>query len=420
MSKPAYDAVGVGIGPFNLSAAALSEQVNGLRTRFVDRASEFAWHPGLLISGSTIQTSHLKDLVTLADPTSKYSFLAYLHDKKRMYRFITANFPGVERAEFNDYFKWTSQRLSNLQFGYDVQTIEHRDNRFVLNGDEGMSTRHLILGTGLSPNVPQCAKEYIGDRVFHAHSLLYRDTDWRGLRVAIVGGGQSSAEVFNMVLSRRQQVPSEVIWVSSRENFLPLDDSPFTNELFTPGYSNFFYDLPQDKRLFCLQSQKLASDGISMGLLAEIYRRLYSAEFMGGDAARISLKPRRRLVGMREFGGPFVLELENLLTGDQEQVETDVVVLCTGYRYERPRFLSSLGDMIPYGEQGYSYNRDFSIKWKHHPDNKIYIQNAALNARGIADPNLSLMAWRSANIVNSLAARPVYNVADSMDLNLWR
>lgn len=420
MSEPVYDSIGVGIGPFNLSAAALSEPVAGLRTRFFDRAPEFAWHPGLLISGSTIQTSHLKDLVTLADPTSKYSFLAYLHEKKRMYRFITANFPGVERAEFNDYFKWTSQRLSNLQFGYEVRTIEHRRDHFVLNGDESTSARHLVLGTGLSPNIPDCAREHLGDRVFHAHQLLYRDTNWQGLRVAIIGGGQTSAEVLSMALSRSDQLPSELIWVSSRENFLPLDDSPFTNELFTPGYSNFFYELPEDKRLFCLQSQKLASDGISMGLLSEIYRRIYSTEFMGGEAARISLKPQRRLVGMRALGNQYELELQHLLTEDPAGVKADVVVLCTGYRYERPSFLSGLGDLIPYGERGYEYQRDFSIKWRHHPQNKIYIQNAALNARGVADPNLSLMAWRSANIVNALAGRPVYKVADSMDLDLWR
>ena len=31
--------------------------------------------------------------------------------------------------------------------------------------------------------------------------------------------------------------------------------------------------------------------------------------------------------------------------------------------------------------------------------------------RGVADPNLSLMAWRSAVIANSLIGRPVYDVA---------
>src|SRR6185436_18751172 len=72
LARPRYDSIGVGIGPFNLSAAALAATLPELKTLFVERARSFAWHPGMLISGATIQTSHLKDLVTLADPTSPY------------------------------------------------------------------------------------------------------------------------------------------------------------------------------------------------------------------------------------------------------------------------------------------------------------------------------------------------------------
>ena len=78
------DAIGVGIGPFNLSLAALLAPT-GFRARFFERNAEFQWHPGLLFPESTIQVSYLKDLVTLADPTSRYSFLAFLHAKKRFY-----------------------------------------------------------------------------------------------------------------------------------------------------------------------------------------------------------------------------------------------------------------------------------------------------------------------------------------------
>ncbi len=65
------DAVGVGLGPFNLSTAALLEPLTKLNTRFFEREKEFQWHPGLLFSDATIQVSFLKDLVTLADPQSR-------------------------------------------------------------------------------------------------------------------------------------------------------------------------------------------------------------------------------------------------------------------------------------------------------------------------------------------------------------
>ncbi|WP_437630413.1 lysine N(6)-hydroxylase/L-ornithine N(5)-oxygenase family protein [Sorangium sp. So ce854] len=419
--KAKYDAIGIGIGPFNLSAAALAAAIPDLRTLFVDRMKSFAWHPGLLISGSTIQTSHLKDLVTLADPTSPYSFLSYLHAKRRMYRFITADFDHVERAEFDDYFRWTAEQLPNVQFGCAVESVDHDGSMFILNEDARYTARSLILGTGLTPSVPECAAPFLGPRVFHGHRLLQESRDWHGKRVAVVGGGQSGAEVFNFALGNESQIPAEVHWISSRSNFLPLDDSPFTNELFTPGYSGFFFDLPVDKRLFSLSSQKLASDGISMNLLRELYRKIYALEFVRKSKPSLVLRPHTKLIGMqRGAHDDYVLELEHGLTGDRNAITADVVLLCTGYHYRVPAFLERLLPRIVYTQTGYQYHEDFSIAWEGHPRNKIYVQNAAINARGIADPNLSLMAWRSANIVNDLVGRPHYAVQDSKDLKIWR
>ncbi|MBR7678429.1 SidA/IucD/PvdA family monooxygenase, partial [Streptomyces daliensis] len=68
----------MGIGPFNLSLAALAHGVPGLRTAHYDQRPGFRWHPGLLIEGATLQVPFLADLVTLADPASPWSFLNYL------------------------------------------------------------------------------------------------------------------------------------------------------------------------------------------------------------------------------------------------------------------------------------------------------------------------------------------------------
>src|SRR5215475_12275348 len=117
------DVAGVGIGPFNLSVAALVSPLNHIKSRFFERANEFQWHPGLLFPEATIQVSFLKDLVTLANPTSPYSFIAFLFKTGRLYRFITANFPRVSRREFNQYFRWVCDHLPNLEFGRNVEAI---------------------------------------------------------------------------------------------------------------------------------------------------------------------------------------------------------------------------------------------------------------------------------------------------------
>ncbi|HEY0364904.1 MAG TPA: SidA/IucD/PvdA family monooxygenase, partial [Pyrinomonadaceae bacterium] len=105
-SDKIIDVAGVGIGPFNLSVAALLDPLRQLDARFFEREQEFQWHPGLMFPEANIQVSFLKDLVTPACPTSYYSFLNFLFVTKRLYRFINANYSRVTRVEFNQYLRW--------------------------------------------------------------------------------------------------------------------------------------------------------------------------------------------------------------------------------------------------------------------------------------------------------------------------
>ena len=81
---------GVGIGPFNLSLAALAAGIDGLDAVFFDARPEFRWHPGLLVEGATLQVPFLADLVTLVDPASRWSFLNWLKDTTRTHDAYTA------------------------------------------------------------------------------------------------------------------------------------------------------------------------------------------------------------------------------------------------------------------------------------------------------------------------------------------
>jgi lysine N6-hydroxylase len=65
---------------------------------------------------------------------------------------------------------------------------------------------------------------------------------------------------------------------------------------------------------------------------------------------------------------------------------------------------------MSWDRDGFPVRPDFSIEWDGPPNLRIYAQDAARHMRGIADPNLSLMAWRSAIIANSLLDRQVYDV----------
>ncbi|HEX2205125.1 MAG TPA: SidA/IucD/PvdA family monooxygenase [Longimicrobium sp.] len=414
-----YDAVGIGAGPFNLSLAALLDPLKELRARFYERAPEVRWHPGLMLPEATIQVSYLKDLVTLADPTSRYSFLQFLAEHRRLYRFINAAFPRVARREFEQYLRWVARSLPSLAFGAEVRSVELEGDHLVVEaGAERVRTHALVLGTGLTPEVPECARPFVGERVFHAYTLLAEPRDWTGKAVAVVGSGQTGAEVVRHLLSDSRRLPSSVTWVSRRGNFHPLDDSPFANELFTPAYAEHFSGLCAPERERLLDEQRLASDGISMDLLADLYRRLYELEFLEERGRPWRLLPGRALVGMgREADGSYALEVAG--RGERQAVRADVVVLATGAAYRLPACLEPLAARIGRDGAELAVREDFSVEWDGPPGVRIFAQNAGRRRRGVAEPNLSLMAWRSARIANALARRHVYDVADSPPLVEW-
>lgn len=412
------DLLGIGIGPANLSVAALLHPLDNVTSSFCEKKPQFEWHPGLMFPEANIQVSFLKDLVTLADPTNVFSFVSFLHTQKRLYRFITANFSRISRMEYSQYLRWVCDSLPNLKFGCPIEEIRHDGSAFTVHyGNGSRRARNLVLGTGLSPMIPECARKHLGhSTLLMGLEYLDRNIDFTGLRVAVIGGGQSGAEIVARLIHDISELPKEVMWVSRRSNLFPLDESPFANELFTPAYSAYFHRLMPKQKARLLAEQKMASEGIAMDLLERVYRQLYALEFLHNRGQVCSLKLGCQLEGMERCGGEWLLTLDDRMEDQRETVVADMVILCTGFEYRMPEYLEPLSDRIHWKEDGYCVGSDFSIEWDGPPDQKIYVQNAARKQRGIADPNLSLMAWRGAMIINSMLQTNVYDVEQSDSL----
>ncbi|MFD3606410.1 SidA/IucD/PvdA family monooxygenase, partial [Streptomyces sp. NPDC058656] len=91
------DVLGIGFGPSNLALAIAVEEHNAqvapehrIRAGFLERQPSFGWHRGMLIEDATMQVSFLKDLVTMRNPTSDFSFLCFLRERGRMVDFLNA------------------------------------------------------------------------------------------------------------------------------------------------------------------------------------------------------------------------------------------------------------------------------------------------------------------------------------------
>jgi lysine N6-hydroxylase len=357
------------------------------------------------LDGATLQVSTLKDLVTLSDPTNAFSFLSYLHAHGRLYHFINAQFDAVPRQEFRNYMEWASRRNHNIVFGEEVLSIDFDGDFIVRTTNDTVRAENVVLGVGIEPWVPAHARDALDGSQFHVSEFGPKAVDLGGKRVAVVGGGQSGAEAFLNLISRGEvQLPRRVSWVSRRPNFLPIDDSPFTNDYYMPSFSDHFYRLERPVREAFNKRHILTSDGVSEATLREIYQRAYVHRFVNGAVDLFALYPNREVLHVTgEANGGWDLALgHNDLPGVVEHLEVDVIVWATGFRPARMDFLAPIAHRIEREGDEYRIDESYAAVWDGPTDRNIFVQNAARQQRGLADPNLSLVAWRAQRILDRL------------------
>jgi lysine N6-hydroxylase len=400
-----YHCVGIGVGPANLSLASLLCEHPYLKAAFFEKRPSFRWHDGLLVDGANLQVSLFKDLVTLADPRNKFSFISYLHSQGKLYHFLNARFDDVPRREFANYMEWASANNEAIHFGEEAVSVDFVHELFAVETTKRRVTAHnLSIGVGTEPFIPEFARGHLGETQFHVADLVHRLGASHGKRVAIVGGGQSGAEAALLFLSRGADCrPLEVSWISKRENFYPLDDSPFTNDYFMPSHSDYFFWQDREYRRDFVQRNVLASDGISERTLRNIYQRIYSLQFIEDALPVVSLMPGRTVISVSGGPGAWTLVTTHHDSGAREVVRADIVIWATGIRPAPRDFLAPIAGRMEREGDEFRIDDEFAVKWDGPADRKIFILNAARNQRGLADPNLSLMAWRSQRIIDRMA-----------------
>lgn len=415
------DLVGIGLGPFNLSIAALSEQ-QPLSTLFLERKKEFAWHPGLLLKEAYMQTSYLKDLVTAVDPTNRHSFLNYLVKKNKFYAFVAAQHGVISRMEYSDYLSWASSNMSNAKFDCSVNHITHRYNYFNIETNQGeFKAKNIVLGTGLTPHIPDCIKHITDESTcFHAINMSMRNPKLEGKRVAIIGGGQTGADIFQNVFDGNYGKANQIFWVSRRPNIEALDESCFTDQYFMPDYVNEFYTLDITKKKKEVARQKLTSDGITEQCLRSIYQRLYADKFVQNNPEWWHILPNQSLYGAKKEGRQYKLDIKHGLTQKMTELNVDVVILCTGFDRNPPACLESIASKIKRNSnQDIEFCENYSVNWEGKAKNNIYMVNASPNIHGIVDPQLSLAAWRAAKIINHVSKKKVYALGETKNFIDW-
>ncbi|MEW2415953.1 SidA/IucD/PvdA family monooxygenase [Streptomyces sp. NPDC046866] len=427
-----HDLVGIGIGPFNLSLAALAHGLPAhgagpLDTAFYDERRTFRWHPGLLIDGTTLQVPFLADLVTLADPASPWSFLNYLKDKERLYPFYFAQQFHIQRAEYDAYCRWVADRLPGLHFGHQVDAVRwnHEHDLFEVDftqldpGGEAEAlgrthTRHLVLGIGTAPYVPEPLRPLVeAPTVPVIHSADYLDHRARILgadHVTVIGSGQSGAEIFLDLLRARPAGRERLTWLARTPSFAPMEYSKLGLEHFTPDYTRYFHSLPEPVRDRLVPAQWQLHKGIDADTIAAIHHELYTRTLHGGWPDAVLTPGVTVRTAGRVATTKVELHLEHADQNARSRLTTDAVVLATGYR-ERP-LTRLLAGLDPYLRKDSSGRPRIDERHRMVTDpgitGSIFVQNGERHTHGVGAPDLGLAAWRSAAILNTLTARNPY------------
>ncbi|SER63554.1 L-ornithine N5-oxygenase [Lentzea xinjiangensis] len=403
--EPVLDLAGVGFGPSNLALAiAVEEHPLPVRARFFERQPRFGWHRGMLLEDATMQVSFLKDLVTLRNPTSSFSFLCYLRDRGRLVDFVNHKNLFPLRREFHDYFEWAAERVAHhVSYGAEVSEVRADEDGFEFTAGEGkVRARNLVLATGLEANLPVGIEP--GERIWHNKDLLHRVEGLCNPRhVVVVGAGQSAAEAVAFFHDRFPEV--EVHGVFARYGYSPADDSAFANRIFDPAAVDDFYGAPEEVKRRLMGYHANTNYGVvDQDLIEELYRRVYREKVLGRQ--RLSLHNTSRLVDVNADGKCVI---ESLADGGRVPVDADVIVYATGYRPANPlRVLGDLAERCERDELGrLRVTRDYRVVTDDSVRGGIYLQGGTEHTHGITSSLLSNTAVRVGEILDSVLRRPV-------------
>jgi L-ornithine N5-oxygenase len=412
MAKHDVELLAVGAGPSNLAlAVALEELAPGLarNSLIIEREREVSWQRGMLFPDSLSNTSFLKDLVTLRNPRSKFSFLNYLHATGRLDDFVNLGSWVPYRTEVADYLRWTAGQLSmvDIQRGVALQDVRPMWTDGVLDGWEAtlsggrtVRSRYLVLGAGRDARVPQELRGIAPDRIIHSTEYMRRIGTLRRdhpYRVAVIGSGQSAAELFYSVYNDLPACRPTMVMRSV--GLQTYETSKFTNELYYPSYVDRFHAArPEARGQILAEMHHTNYAGVAPGMMETLYRRLYLDRLAGTD--RIELVTMHDVTAARDEADGVVLELTDRCTGDTRELRTDLVLLGTGFEPRMPETVRRLANAV--GMREVEVTRDYRLVVDVPATAACYLHGVNEATHGIADSLLALLASRANDILQDV------------------
>ncbi|GAA3454702.1 L-ornithine N(5)-monooxygenase PvdA [Dactylosporangium matsuzakiense] len=438
MSVHDVEIVMIGAGPSNLAlAVALEEcgspEVAG-RALIIEQHEDVKWQRNLLLPWARSQVSYVKDLVTLRNPRSRFSFLNFLHERGELDEFVNLSTFNPFRWQLSAYQQWVADSLEHVQVRYgaragDILPIYGEDSTVLgfavsLSNGDTVICRDLIIGAGRDASVPPVFAGLPAERVVHSSQYGSRVAavnalaqPGRPLRPVVVGGAQSAAEVF---MALHQDAPGSSPMMLMRSIGLKdYQTSKFVNALFFPSFVDEFYAMSEPTRVKVLEEMRLTNyAGLAAPFLDELYTMIYRQKMLGQPVSAI--RGLTEIVGARMEpaaggGEEVVLDVRDLRTDRVEPVRCDAVFLGTGYDQRMPAMVRRLTEAMKLPEV--SVNRSYRVDLGEGARGGLYLQGVNEATHGISDSLISVLAHRSAHIVGDVLQRRADTEAGGADVD---
>ncbi|MCR8842145.1 SidA/IucD/PvdA family monooxygenase [Paenibacillus sp. SC116] len=415
------DVVGIGLGPSNLALAVAVDEQGGNENEwlFLERNKECMWHPGMLLEGARLQISFLKDLVTLRNPRSFFSFINYLKENGRLDEFINLSHFNPTRIEYVHYLNWVRRHLPQhmMQMGAEVINVApiagsngdvNRLQTVYRNKDgevNSVMSKDIVIAVGGTPFIPEPFTKSSVKPIFHSSNFLHEITSFsskKSHQFCVVGSGQSAVEI---ILYLADHFPdSTILSIQRNATFKPADNSPFVNEIFFPRNADFMFDLHNRhsrKRVMNFYHDTNYS-AVDIDLLETLYHKIYDDKWR--NQSQIQLCSYTDIVEVSEHGHKVNLLTRNNLTEEPlTNFEVDAVILATGYeRKTMPSFMDSLLPYFVYEDDELVINRSYRVQTNAEMKSNIYLQGMSEMTHGISDTLLSILPIRANDILQDI------------------
>ena len=431
-----HDIIGVGFGPANIALAiALEEEGMAGTHLFLERNPGPGWQENMMLPGSDIQNHPLRDLVTPANPRSRYSFTNFLHEHDRLFEFLNLGITYPLREEYAQYVRWAADAFKEtVRYGVEVEEITIADDvpkagkgtnvpgngaHYVVRTSQGvLRARTLVVAPGRSPNIPKLFEPLMGRDVFHLTQYRPRIEVLapllsKGGSIAVVGASQSGVEI---ALDLERRFPAATVHCVIRSyGFRLKDTSPFSDEIYFPEFVDYYFNASAENKARLNEELRYTNySSVDADMLHQLYLTRYLHKIRSSD--RLRVHQNAHILEARVSGTRISLSLHNDMSQDTGRLDVDAVVLATGFKNfgrdgKEELFHPLLKNLVSYLQiderLGALVNRDYSVRVSEGSNlPALFLNGLCESTHGFGDAgSFSLLSLRAREIARAIATR---------------